>query len=373
LPPKTFATLLVIAEAPDPDLLKLYNLGLFTKLEGAVTSGMVHLGDRLGLYRGLAGADRPVTSGELAEAVGLDERWVREWAYNQAAARVIHVAVDADGTERFSLSPEAVAVLVDVDSPVYGVAWFSRLPNLMATLEDMPEAFRTGLGYDYDSHGPDGAAGVERSFEPWYRNFLLPVGLPALDGVVGKLDAGGTVVDVGCGAGVAVSLIAGAFPNADVHGYDISLLALERAEARRSDLGLSNAHFHDARRDPLPDDHRVDLVTTFDCIHDMTRPADMVHAIRAALADDGTWLLVDMKARDTFTENRTKNPMAALMYGVSVLSCLSSALSEPGGAGLGTLGLPESRARQLAADAGFTRFRRLDIDHPINAFYEIRP
>src|SRR5262249_19129167 len=112
---------------------------------------------------------------------------------------------------------------------------------------------------------------------------------------------------------------------------------------------------------------------TFDCIHDMTKPVAVIDAIRAALADDGTWLLVDMKARESFTENRTKNPMAALMYGVSVLSCLSSALSEPGGAGLGTLGLPESPARQLAADAGFTRFRRLEIDHPINAFYEIRP
>src|SRR4029078_12775425 len=111
----------------------------------------------------------------------------------------------------------------------------------------------------------------------------------------------------------------------------------------------------------------VDLVTTFDCIHDMTHPQEMMHGIRAALADDGTWLLVDIKARDTLEENVRKNPMASLMYGVSVLSCMSSALSEPGGAGLGTLGLSANVASQMAERAGFTRFRKLDVEHSINA------
>ena len=219
----------------------------------------------------------------------------------------------------------------------------------MATVDQMPEAFRTGLGHDYDSHGEDGAVGIERSFEPWYRNFLVPVGLPALEGVVPRLEAGAEVADVGCGTGIAVCLMAEAFPASQVHGYDISRLALDRAEHRRAELGLGNAHFHDPRRQPLPRDGSLDLVTSFDCIHDMTRPQEMMSAIRAALRDDGTWLLVDIKARDSFAENAAKNPMAALMYGVSVLSCLSSALSEPGGAGLGTLGLPESKARAMAA------------------------
>jgi 2-polyprenyl-3-methyl-5-hydroxy-6-metoxy-1,4-benzoquinol methylase len=167
--------------------------------------------------------------------------------------------------------------------------------------------------------------------------------------------------------------MAEAFPSSEIHGYDISQLALERAARRREELGLANAWFHDAREEPLPADGSIDLVTTFDCVHDMTHPQEVMGAVRAALRDDGVWLLVDMKARDTFAENAAKNPMAALMYGVSVLSCLSSGLSEPGGAGLGTLGLPESRARSMAETAGFTRFRRLDIEHPINAFYEIRP
>ncbi|MGH9270765.1 MAG: methyltransferase domain-containing protein, partial [Ilumatobacteraceae bacterium] len=148
---------------------------------------------------------------------------------------------------------------------------------------------------------------------------------------------------------------------------------LARAEERRAEAGIDNASFHDPRRSPMPVDHSVDLVTTLDCIHDMTDPQATMDVIRGALRDDGTWLLVDIKALDTFDQNVQKNPMASLMYGISVMSCMSSALSEPGGAGLGTLGLSPSRAEAMARDAGFTRFRKLPVDHAINAFYEVRP
>jgi SAM-dependent methyltransferase len=358
----------------DPDLLKLYAFQVFTKLEGAVTSGMIHLGDRLGLYRALADAAQPMTSSELADAAGLDERWVREWAHNQAAAKLINtVGADSDREVRFELTPEATAVLAAPDHPAFGMGMFHRLPQTMQSLERMPESFRSGIGHDYDSHGPQGAVGIERSFEPWNRAFLLPTVLPALDGVVDKLAAGATAIDIGCGAGGAVLLMAGAFPSSRFAGYDISKYALRRAEEKRREAAVANATFHDPREDPMPADHSVDLVTTFDCLHDMTDPQGMMHAIRRAVADDGTWLLVDIKARDTFAENVEKNPMAALMYGVSVLSCMSSALSEPGGAGLGTLGLSATKAEAMARTAGFTRFRRLDIDHAVNAFYEVRP
>jgi SAM-dependent methyltransferase len=359
----------------DPDALKLYAFQVFSKLEGAVTAGMIHLGDRLGLYRALADADQPMTSAELAEAAGLDERWVREWAYNQAAAKLISTVADdgADREPRFELTPEAAAVLAAPDHPAFGMGMFHRLPQTMQSLERMPESFRSGLGYDYDSHGPQGAVGIERSFEPWNRAFLLPTVLPALDGVVDKLTAGATAIDIGCGAGGALLLMADAFPASRFVGFDISRYALSRADERRAERGIDNVSFHDPREHPMPDDHTVDLVTTFDCLHDMTDPQGMMNAIRRAVADDGTWLLVDIKARDTFAENVEKNPMAALMYGVSVLSCMSSALSEPGGAGLGTLGLSATRAEAMARAAGFTRFRKLDVDHAVNAFYEIRP
>lgn len=354
----------------DPDRLKLYSFTVFSKLEGAVTTAMIYLGDHLGLYRAMAQAGAPLTSDELAAVTGLHERWVLEWSRNQAAARIIQT--DDEGAS-FSLSPEAVAVLATPAHPAFGMGMFGRFPTFMDLLKGLPESFRTGVGHDYDAHGPDGAAGIERSFEPWYRNFLVPVALPALDGVVAKLQVGATVADVGCGAGVAVRLMARAFPASTFHGYDISRHALIRAEQQRADEGLANARFHDVRQVALPGDRSVDLITTFDCVHDMTHPQEVIGAIREAIADDGTWLLVDIKARESFAENVAKNPMASLMYGMSVMSCMASALSEPGGAGLGTLGLPESKARAMTEAAGFTRFRKLDIDHALNAFYEVRP
>lgn len=357
---------------PDPDLQKLFSYNVFTQLSGAVTAGMIHLGDKLGLYAVLAATQEPLTTAELADRAGLDERWVREWAFNQAAAKLV-TADTSDSPDRFSLSPEAVSVLADHDSAAYGMGMFHRFPQTMATLEEMPESFRTGVGHNYDSHGSQGAIGIERSFEPWNRHHLLPTVFPAVDGLVERLNDGATLVDIGCGAGGALLMMADAFPSSTFLGYDISRHALDRAEDRRLDSGLSNVHFADPREKPIAGDGSVDVITTFDCIHDMTDPQGMMHTIRAALADDGIWLLVDIKGRDTLAQNLEKNPMASLMYGISVLSCMSSALSEPGGAGLGTLGLPESVAREMSTAAGFTRFSVLDVDHAANAFYEIRP
>ena len=353
----------------DPEKLKLYSLLLFTKLEGAVTAGMVHLGDQLGLYAAMSAAGAPLSSVDLAERASVHERWVREWAYNQAAAKLIEV----DDQQRFSLTPEARAVLAAPDHPAFGMGIFHRLPELMDSLERVRESFVTGVGHDYDSHGPDAVVGIERTFEPWNNTFLLPSVLPALDGVVERLGSGALVIDVGCGAGSAVLLMARAFPRSTFVGYDISRYALDRAMEKQAAAGLTNARFLDPRESPVPADHTAALVTTIDCVHDMTHPQQMMETIRAALADDGTWLLVDIKALDTFEQNVGKNPMASLMYGISVLNCMSSALSEADGAGLGTLGLSANKARDMAARAGFTRFRKLDIDHSVNAFYEVRP
>jgi len=353
--------------------VKLFSFLVFSKLEGAVTAGMIHLGDRLGLYRELARSPEPCSTGELASRAGLKERWVREWAHNQAAAKIVAHRVDDDGTLRIWLEPEAVAVLADEDSPAFGMGMFHRLPQTMQSLERLPDSFRTGLGHDYDSHGPEGAVGIERSFEPWSRAFLLPLVLPSLDGVVERLEAGAIVADIGCGAGGAAIQMAERFPRSTFTGYDISRHALDRAAAKRKESGARNVSFVDPRRSPLPSDGSLDVVTAFDCVHDMTHPAETMDAIRRSLRPDGTWLLVDIKALDTFEENVSKNPMASLMYGISVMSCMSSALSTPDGAGLGTLGLPESKARAMAREAGFSRFRRLDIDHSVNAFYEVRP
>jgi 2-polyprenyl-3-methyl-5-hydroxy-6-metoxy-1,4-benzoquinol methylase len=356
----------------DPNELKAYSYLVFSKLEGAVTSAMVYLGHALGLYRALGAADGPVTTTELAASAGLHERWVREWAANQAAAKLIGWTDDG-ASGRYTMSAAAVAVLSDPDHPAFGMGMFARLPDTMAHMSLLLDSFRTGVGYDYDAHGPNGAAGIEESFAPWYRNFLVPVALPALDGVVDKLERGAVVADIGCGGGLAISLMAKRFPNSTFHGFDISKHALALAETKRAEMGLTNAWFHDVRVEPITASAPYDFITTFDCIHDMTHPTEMMATIRGALTSDGTWLLVDIKGRDTLAENLAKNPVAALMYGMSVMSCMSSGLSQPDGEGLGTLGLPASRAVAMATDAGFTQFRKVPIDHATNSFFEIRP
>jgi SAM-dependent methyltransferase len=215
--------------------------------------------------------------------------------------------------------------------------------------------------------------GVERGLAPWFRALLVPFALPRVPGVVKTLADGAAVADVGCGAGVAMLEMAKAWPASEFHGYDISRFALERAEQNRDGAGVTNAFFHDAREEPIPDDGRYAFVTSFDCLHDMTDPAGMMARIRGALRDDGTWLIADIKAHPSYEENVEHNPMAAMMYGVSLLTCMSSALSEPGGAGLGTLGLHEGLAREMARGAGFAHFEPLDLGHPITAFYVVRP
>jgi 2-polyprenyl-3-methyl-5-hydroxy-6-metoxy-1,4-benzoquinol methylase len=283
---------------------------------------------------------------------------LREWLHAQGAAGVLEYA----GDDRFGITPEAVAVLANERHPAFGCGMFSSLPDTLAVLDRLPEAFRTGVGLDYDAFGPEGARGIERGFAPWYRALLVPMALPRVEGLVPALETGARVADVGCGGGVALIEMAKAFPRSEFHGYDISKHALERAERNRAEAGVENVSFHDPREEPLPGDGRFDFVTTFDCLHDMTDPAAAMRAIRAAVASEGVWLIADIKARDGYEANVEKNPMAALMFGTSVLSCMSSALSEPGGL-----------ARRMTEEAGFRRFEPLDLGHPINAFYVVRP
>jgi 2-polyprenyl-3-methyl-5-hydroxy-6-metoxy-1,4-benzoquinol methylase len=352
----------------DPAKVKAGGEQIFGYLKGVAVSAMIYLGDTLGLYRAMNGAG-PLTSEELAQKTGLHERWLREWIRGQAAAGL----VDYKGEGRFELSPEMAMFLAEENSPRLAVGIFGDLPQRMAVLEKLPESFRTGIGLPYDARGPEGARGIERVFGNWYRFTLVPQVLPQLDGVVGKLQTGARAADVGCGAGVALIEMAKAFPRSEFHGYDISKYALARAETNKAAAGTKNVTFHDAKIDSLPFDASFDFITTFDCIHDMTHPDAMIHAIRKALKPDGTWLIADIKSAPTFEENLEKNPLTAMMYAFSVMGCMSSALSEPGGAGLGTLGFNESVARQMTAEAGFTRFTRHDFENPFNAYYEVRP
>jgi 2-polyprenyl-3-methyl-5-hydroxy-6-metoxy-1,4-benzoquinol methylase len=352
--------------AADPKELQAYAFNVWSYKQGEMVSLMIHLGDRLGLYRALAESG-PVSAEELAERTGLKQRWLLEWLRGQAAARLL----DYHEGDRFELSAIGAAVLADEEGSTAFAAGAFGAPSGPEMVERLADAFRTGIGISYQDHGPNAAHRTERMLGPWTRRSLVPQIIPALDGVDAKLQAGACVADVGCGAGVALLAMAEAYPASQFHGYDPSSHAIDRAREKMTERGLQNVELHAAGGEKLPE-ATYDFVITLDCIHDMTRPADVIAAIRRALQPDGTWLIKDIRSQPRFEDN-LRNPLLAMFYGFSVSACMSSALSEPGGAGLGTLGFNPEVAERMTREAGFTRFIPHDFEDPANLYYEVRP
>lgn len=353
---------------PDPGKVILMALKVWGYREGEAVSLMIHLGDRLGLYRALDGAG-PVTAGELASRTGLNSRWLLEWLRGQAAAGLVD---SADG-EMFELSGEAAALLADEETSLWFAAGAFRGAAAPPDVVDrLAGSFRSGGGLSFDDLGPAAAKAVERTLGPWSRLALVPMILPALDGVTARLETGALVADVGCGSGITVLTLAEAFPLSRFDGYDPSRYAIQRALANLASRRLANVTFHQKGSDYLPDGPTFDLLLTFDCLHDMPYPDHTIGAIRKCITNDGTWLIKDPRAGETWQDN-LKLPVPAMFYGSSVTACLPSGLSEPGGAGLGMLGLPPSLLERMCRDAGFSRFRVHDFGDPANLYYEVRP
>ena len=351
----------------DSDELKRYSFSVWSYKQGEMVSLMIHIGDRLGLYRAMANAG-PITAAELATMTGLKERWLLEWLRGQAAARLLNY----HDVDRFELPPAGAAVLADEEHSLSFAAGAFSGQTPPETVDKLIDAFRTGIGLSYEDLGPNAAHRTERMLGPWTRQELVPNILPALDGVVEKLQQGGVAVDVGCGGGIALFTMAQAFPNSQFHGYDPSQHAIDRCQAKADDLGLSNVHLQVAGGEALPGSPTFDFVITFDCIHDMTRPGEVIQAIRRCMKPDGTWLIKDIRSAPDFKQNM-RNPLLAMFYGFSVSACMSSALSEPDGAGLGTLGFNPEVAERMVTEGGFSRFRMHDFDDPSNLYYEVRP
>jgi SAM-dependent methyltransferase len=351
----------------DADELKRFSFSVWSYKQGEMVSLMIHIGDRLGLYRALAGAG-PVTAAELAAKTGLQERWLLEWLRGQAAARLLNYH---DG-DRFELTPAGAAVLAEEESSLAFAAGAFSGQTPPETVDKIVDAFRTGIGLSYEELGPNAAHRTERMLGPWTRQELVPNIIPALGGVADKLARGGIAADVGCGGGVALFAMAEAFPNTTFHGYDPSQHAIDRCRDKAKQLGLNNVELHVAGGEALPRQPTFDFLITFDCIHDMTRPGEVISAIRRALQPDGTWLIKDIRSMPDFKQNM-RNPLLAMFYGFSVSACMSSALSEPGGAGLGTLGFNPQVAEDMVRSAGFSRFQLHDFDDPSNLYYEVRP
>jgi 2-polyprenyl-3-methyl-5-hydroxy-6-metoxy-1,4-benzoquinol methylase len=353
---------------PDREAVDRFALQVWQYKQGEVVSLMVHLGDRLGLYRAMDGAGW-MTPAALAARAGLHERWVREWLLGQAAARL----VDADEeAASFALSPEGALVLArEEDSLSFAAGAFGGGMATPDIVDSLADAFRTGTGLTFDQLGQVSAHHLARQSGPWARLALVQSVIPALDGVEDRLRTGARVLEVGCGGGLALLAMARAYPASRFEGVDLSRFAIEHAARAAMESGLDNVTFRVGRGEELAPDGASDLVMTMDCLHDMTRPDLTAAAVRGAIRPGGTWLIREIRSTGTWSRDR-RNPLLAMFYGYSVASCMSSALSEPGGAGLGTLGLPAPAIEALCHAAGFASVVLHDLDDPANLYYEVR-
>jgi SAM-dependent methyltransferase len=333
------------------------------ELGAAASAILVHLGDRLGLYRGMAGRGA-VTPTELAERTGTNERYVREWLANQAAGG--YVSYDpATGT--YALPPEQALALASDDSPASVQGAFQVLAAMARAEPRIADRFRTGEGLPWCEQDGELFEGTERFFRPGYAAHLVGEWIPALDGVAEKLARGGRVADVGCGHGASTILMAQAWPRATFVGYDSHAASIASARARAARAGVADrVTFEVADAASFPGD-RYDLVAHFDSLHDMADPVGAARRVRSALAPSGTWMLVEPRAGDRVEDNL--NPVGRLFYAASTLICVPNALAEHGlalGAQAG-----ETRLREVVLQAGFVSFRKA-TETPFNVVLEAR-
>ncbi|MEV0202281.1 class I SAM-dependent methyltransferase [Nonomuraea sp. NPDC050691] len=326
-------------------------------------AGSVVIGHRLGLYRALA--EGPATPEEFAERTGCHPRYLTEWLRGQAAGG--YVGYDP-GTGRFSLSEEQAFCLADPDGPNAPAAFLIAVGMLRAEPR-ITEAFRTGAGFGWHEHAEDVFVGCDAFFRPAYAAALVPSWIPALDGTEEKLKAGALVADVGCGLGSSSILLAQSYPRTTVVGSDYHAESIELARERAAEAGVADRVDFEVATAHTFTGTDYDLVTMFDCLHDMGDPLGAARRVREALAPEGTWLLVEPYAADTVEDNFT--PVGRLYYSGSTYLCVPNALSQPGGHALGAQA-GEARIRELSREAGFTRFRRA-TETPFNLVYEIRP
>ncbi len=321
------------------------------------------IGSRLGLYRALA--EEPMSTHELARRTGTVERYVREWARGQAAAGF--VSYDA-ATERYWLSPEQEMIFADEDSPAYLIPGFEQALTVGGVRERVQEAFSTGGGIGWGDHDPNLSCTTARFFAPGYRANLVAEWIPALDGVEEKLRAGALVADVGCGHGISTRLMAAAYPESTVIGFDSHEHSIRAAARDALAAGLEGrATFQTATAKGFPGGG-YDLITMFDCLHDLGDPVGAAIRVKEALAADGTWMIVEPQAGDSVEENL--NPRGRAYYAASTLVCTPTSLSQEVGLALGAQA-GEAAIRRVTEEAGFTRFRRV-AENPFNLVFEVR-
>ncbi len=332
---------------------------------GAIASApLVVLGDRLGLFRKMAGAG-PMSSDALADATGVRLRYAQEWLNAMAASGY----VDYDAVrDTYGLSDEAAMVFVDEESPAFMGGGFEVLGSFFHDLDKVQRAFTTGSGLGWHEHHPMLFSGTERFFRAGYNAHLVPEWIPALEGADAKLRSGARVADVGCGHGASTIVMAKAYPQSQFTGFDYHPKSIEVARSKAAEAGVADrVKFETAGAKEYPG-RDYDLVAFFDCLHDMGDPVGAGRHVRETLAPGGAWLIVEPFAGDTVAENL--NPVGRVYYSASTMVCTPCSLSQEVGLGLGAQA-GERRLRQVTEAAGFHHFRRA-TQTPFNLIFEAR-
>jgi 2-polyprenyl-3-methyl-5-hydroxy-6-metoxy-1,4-benzoquinol methylase len=338
---------------------------ILNDLGGAVSLALVRMGDALGLYK-ILHQKGPMTAGELAAEAGVNERYLREWASHHAASN--YLAYDP-ATGKFTLPPEQAMVFAVDDSPVNMIGAFDAMVAITGNQEKVQPAFKSGGGVPWGDQSSCLFCAVARFFRPGYQNHLVSQWLPALDGVVARLERGARVADVGCGHGITSMLMAKAFPKSEFIGYDFHPNSIEHARAHAQENGVSgNTRFEVAAAKEYPGQD-FDLVTFFDCFHDMGDPAGAAAHVRQSLKPDGSWMIVEPMAGDRLEDNL--NPIGRLYYGASTMVCVPTSPSQEVGAALGAQA-GEARLREVISAGRFRNIRRA-TETPFNMILQARP
>jgi SAM-dependent methyltransferase len=349
----------------DLEKLQQFVFRAVDEVGATLNTALVVMGDKLGLYREMAGSG-PVTPAELAERTGCAERYVREWLNAQAAGGYVEYEADSG---RYVLPPEQAIALTDEESPAYLPGFFQMALGSVNDSPRIAQAARTGEGVGWHDHVHDVHEGCERFFRPGYNANLVESWLPALAGVVEKLERGARVADVGCGHGASTIVMANAFPNSSFIGTDYHDGSIATARERAEAAGVDDRVTFEVAPASSYAGAAYDLVTMFDCLHDMGDPVGAARHVRQSLASDGMWMIVEPFAGDRVEENL--NPVGRAYYAFSTLLCTPASLSQEVGLALGAQA-GEARIRDVVERAGFTSFRRV-AETPFNLVFEARP
>jgi SAM-dependent methyltransferase len=349
----------------DVDKLMGFVFRTVGEIGATLNTALVVMGDKLGYYQAMA-ASGPTTPSRLADDTGTSERYAREWLNAQAAGEI--VTYDPT-TGQYTLPPEQIVAFTDETSPAYLPGFFQIALGTVQDSWKIPELARSGAGYGWHEHNHDVHEGCERFFRPGYNAHLVAEWLPALDGVVDKLERGARVADIGCGHGASTIIMAQAFPRSAFVGSDYHAESIAEATRRAEAAGVSDrVSFEVASADGFSGTG-YDLVTTFDALHDMGDPVGASRHVRQCIADDGTWLVVEPIAGDHVEDNL--NPVGRAYYGFSTLLCTPASLSQEVGLALGTQAGP-ARIRDVVTTGGFSRFAKV-AETPFNQVLEVRP